>query len=82
MTSFPASSAVCRVGSVPIGADSPLAIIAGPCLLESRELGMEVGKAIELFENIPKIHSMRIVDLARAIGPGCETKEVGIRPGE
>ncbi|MFT5291962.1 MAG: UDP-N-acetylglucosamine 4,6-dehydratase [Planctomycetota bacterium] len=31
---------------------------------------------------IPKIPSMRIVDLARAIGPDCTTKEVGIRPGE
>jgi len=34
----------------------------------------------ELF--IPKIPSMRIVDLARAIGPECELVDVGIRPGE
>jgi len=34
----------------------------------------------ELF--IPKIPSMKIVDLARAIGPDCEIKEIGIRPGE
>lgn len=34
----------------------------------------------ELF--VPKIPSMRIVDLARAIGPDCELEEVGIRPGE
>jgi len=46
MTSFPPASAVCRVGAVPIGADSPLAIIAGPCLLETKELGLEVGKAM------------------------------------
>ncbi len=31
---------------------------------------------------VPKIPSMRIVDLAKAIAPGCETEEVGIRPGE
>jgi len=34
----------------------------------------------ELF--IPKIPSMRLKDLARAIGPRCQLKEVGIRPGE
>ncbi len=34
----------------------------------------------ELF--VPKIPSMKIVDLARAIGPECELEEVGIRPGE
>ncbi len=31
---------------------------------------------------IPKIPSMRVVDLARAIAPDAEIKEVGIRPGE
>ncbi len=31
---------------------------------------------------VPKIPSMRIVDLARAICPHCELKEIGIRPGE
>jgi len=34
----------------------------------------------ELF--IPKIKSMKIVDLAEAICPGCEHEIVGIRPGE
>jgi UDP-N-acetylglucosamine 4,6-dehydratase len=34
----------------------------------------------ELF--VPKIPSMRILDLARAIGPGCRLEVVGIRPGE
>lgn len=34
----------------------------------------------ELF--VPKIPSMRIVDLAHAIGPECELAEIGIRPGE
>lgn len=31
---------------------------------------------------VPKIPSIRIVDLARAIGPGLKLKSVGIRPGE
>lgn len=34
----------------------------------------------ELF--IPKIPSMNIMDLIAAIAPGCETKVIGIRPGE
>jgi len=31
---------------------------------------------------VPKIPSMKIVDLAQAISPECELQEVGIRPGE
>ncbi len=31
---------------------------------------------------VPKIPSMRVVDLARAIAPECEMRVVGIRPGE
>jgi UDP-N-acetylglucosamine 4,6-dehydratase len=34
----------------------------------------------ELF--VPKIPSMNIMDLATAIAPDCETRVVGIRPGE
>jgi UDP-N-acetylglucosamine 4,6-dehydratase/5-epimerase len=34
----------------------------------------------ELF--VPKIPSMKIIDLARVIGPDCQLKDVGIRPGE
>lgn len=34
----------------------------------------------ELF--VPKIPSMNIMDLAKAIAPDCETRIVGIRPGE
>jgi UDP-N-acetylglucosamine 4,6-dehydratase/5-epimerase len=34
----------------------------------------------ELF--VPKIPSMKMVDLARTIGPNCELVEIGIRPGE
>jgi len=31
---------------------------------------------------VPKIPSMRIVDLARAMAPNCEVEFTGIRPGE
>ena len=31
---------------------------------------------------IPKIPSMKILDLAKTIGPECKLKEIGIRPGE
>ena len=31
---------------------------------------------------IPKIPSYKIMDVANAIGPDCEKKEIGIRPGE
>jgi UDP-N-acetylglucosamine 4,6-dehydratase len=31
---------------------------------------------------IPKIPSMRIIDLAQALAPACAIKEIGIRPGE
>ena len=31
---------------------------------------------------VPRIPSMNIMDLARAIGPECETDTIGIRPGE
>ncbi len=31
---------------------------------------------------VPKIPSMRILDLVEAIAPGCEIENVGIRPGE
>ena len=36
----------CRVGGVEIGAGRPLAVIAGPCVLESRALGLEVGRRV------------------------------------
>ncbi|MGE3109291.1 MAG: 3-deoxy-8-phosphooctulonate synthase [Phycisphaerales bacterium] len=35
---------ICRAGDVEIGAGRPLAIIAGPCVLESLGLGLEVGR--------------------------------------
>ncbi len=31
---------------------------------------------------VPKIPSMRLVDLAETIAPGCEIETIGIRPGE
>ena len=31
---------------------------------------------------VPKIPSYRITDVAEAVGPGCRTEIVGIRPGE
>jgi UDP-N-acetylglucosamine 4,6-dehydratase len=34
----------------------------------------------ELF--VPKIPSMKIIDLASAIGPKCDIEDIGIRPGE
>ncbi|MEZ6165244.1 MAG: 3-deoxy-8-phosphooctulonate synthase [Phycisphaerales bacterium] len=34
----------CTVGPIKIGENQPLAIIAGPCTLESLELGLEVGR--------------------------------------
>ena len=41
---------------------------------------LEISKGGELF--IPKIPSIKIVELAKIIGPKCELKEIGIRPGE
>jgi len=31
---------------------------------------------------VPKIPSMKIIDLARAVAPECKIKYIGIRPGE
>ena len=31
---------------------------------------------------VPKIPSMRLIDLAETIAPGCEIETIGIRPGE
>lgn len=31
---------------------------------------------------VPKIPSMKMTDLARALAPGCEVNQIGIRPGE
>ncbi|MBI5200672.1 MAG: UDP-N-acetylglucosamine 4,6-dehydratase (inverting) [Elusimicrobia bacterium] len=41
---------------------------------------LERMKGGEIF--VPKIPSMNIMDLAKAIAPACKTKIVGIRPGE
>jgi 2-dehydro-3-deoxyphosphooctonate aldolase (KDO 8-P synthase) len=37
-------SNLCRVGSVEIGPGRPLAVIAGPCVLESLEMGLTIGR--------------------------------------
>ncbi|MFO0856769.1 MAG: 3-deoxy-8-phosphooctulonate synthase [Phycisphaerales bacterium] len=37
---------LCAAGSVSIGPSRPLAIIAGPCLFESLEMGLEIGKIV------------------------------------
>ena len=41
---------------------------------------LERGVGGEIF--VPRIPSMRIEELARAITPDCEFKTIGIRPGE
>jgi UDP-N-acetylglucosamine 4,6-dehydratase len=41
---------------------------------------LELAKGAEIF--VPKIPSMSIVDLAKAIAPDCSHKVTGIRPGE
>jgi UDP-N-acetylglucosamine 4,6-dehydratase len=41
---------------------------------------LELAKGGEIF--VPKVPSMKITDLARAIGPDCRHDIVGIRPGE
>ena len=41
---------------------------------------LESARGGELF--VPKIPSYRILDVAEAIGPGCNKPIVGIRPGE
>jgi len=38
---------LCNVGPVSIGHGQPLAIIAGPCVLESLDLGLTVGKTVK-----------------------------------
>ena len=41
---------------------------------------LEISRGRDIF--VPKISSMKITDLARAICPECEQSFVGIRPGE
>ena len=41
---------------------------------------LEIAKGEEIF--VPKIPSMKITDLAKAIAPDCKHKVIGIRPGE
>jgi len=39
-------SRTCQAGTVHIGGAQPLCIIAGPCVLENYELGMEIGRSV------------------------------------
>ena len=32
-----------RIGNVTVGGGNPLTLIAGPCMLESKDMAMEVG---------------------------------------
>lgn len=53
----------------------------------TREQGVSfVIRCIELMQGgevfVPKIPSMRILELAEAVAPGCEYETIGIRPGE
>lgn len=41
---------------------------------------IEMMKGGEVF--VPRIPSMKVLDLAKLIAPGCKIREVGIRPGE
>ncbi len=41
-----ATTRECKVGSVSIGHAHPLTIIAGPCLFESLELGLQIGRVV------------------------------------
>jgi UDP-N-acetylglucosamine 4,6-dehydratase len=41
---------------------------------------LEESEGGEVF--VPKIPSMRIIDVAKAINPSCRFKTIGIRPGE
>jgi 3-deoxy-7-phosphoheptulonate synthase len=41
------SDTVVRIGDVPIGAGHPLAVIAGPCAVESREVAMETARGVK-----------------------------------
>lgn len=43
---MPHTPRICKVGSVEIGASRPLAIIAGPCVIESPELGLQIGRVV------------------------------------
>ncbi len=39
-------TSTCQAGSIQIGSGQPLCIIAGPCVLESPELGVQIGRTV------------------------------------
>jgi UDP-N-acetylglucosamine 4,6-dehydratase/5-epimerase len=71
----------CRTGRIPItDARMTRFWISLKQAVEFVVMGIEMMRGGEIF--IPKIPSMRVVDLAKAIAPGCEQEIIGIRPGE
>ncbi|MEZ6234048.1 MAG: 3-deoxy-8-phosphooctulonate synthase [Phycisphaerales bacterium] len=70
----------CTVGPVTIGPAQPLAIIAGPCVLESLELGLDVARSVHAAcsaANLPYIFKASFdkanrSSIASARGPGLE----------
>ena len=72
---------MCRVGKIEIGADRPLAIIAGPCVFESLDLGRAIGermKAACVKAGLPYIFKASFDKANRSSirsyrGPGLET---------
>lgn len=54
-------------------------------IISQRNAAVFVLESLESEENgpfIPKMRSIRIIDLARQIGPDCEIRIMGLRPGE
>ncbi|WP_046865183.1 3-deoxy-8-phosphooctulonate synthase [Microvirga massiliensis] len=91
MTDAPKASAVVSAGSIRFGNDLPLALIAGPCAMESREHALEMAGALkEMAErrgiglvykssfdkaNRTSSKSARGIGLARALDIFAEVKE-------
>lgn len=72
---------LCRVKNVEIGAGRPLAVIAGPCVIESREMGLAIGRVLR---DACREHGLSYIfkasfdkanrsSIASARGPGLET---------
>lgn len=74
-------SRLCRVKNIEIGAGRPLAVIAGPCVIESREMGLAIGRAVRdacrelglayIFK--ASFDKANRSSIASARGPGLET---------
>lgn len=74
-------SRLCRVKNIEIGAGRPLAVIAGPCVIESREMGLSIGRTLRdacreaglsyIFK--ASFDKANRSSIASARGPGLET---------